>query len=133
MLALTSSKENQKIGDVEPINLRYQGYSSFYTRNYHHSQVCFEILNEKGKSKAKDCNLLAYMYARHNEKENAITTWCMALEKSKDNKIAKKALEYIRKQGRIINLMEDDFFDSIFPKEPFLIPFKLFGKLILIT
>ena len=45
--------------NIDPINLRYQGYSSFYTKNYHHSQVCFEILNKKGIIKAKDCNLLA--------------------------------------------------------------------------
>ena len=132
LLKLTNFPESQKIENINPINLHYQGYASFFTKNYHHSQMCFELLMDKGKLTSKECNLLAYMYSRHNEKENAISTWCLALEKNKNNKIAKKSLDYVRAQGREVNLIEDEFFDSNIPKQPFLIPLTLIGKLILI-
>lgn len=88
------------------------------------------IKREK-KLNSKDTNFLAFIYARHNEKEKAITTWCRTLEKKKNDRIAKNALDYLRQKGRDINLMDDEHFDSIHPKIPFLIPFGLILKFLL--
>lgn len=120
-------ENNKNINDI-----RYQGVASFFTKNYYHSQYCFEALNEKGLLTSSECNYLAFMYARHNEKEKAISTWCLALEKNKNNKSAKIALDYLRNQGREANLVEDDFFETISPKEPFAIPYRSIIKSIII-
>lgn len=112
------------IKNIDSYNLRYQAYSSFYTKNYHHSRFCLETLHEKNALKANDYNFLAYLYARHNEKDKAISTWCNALEKNKNNKLATKALSYVREKGSDISLIDDEFFDSVVPSEPFVIPIK---------
>ncbi|MBN2546785.1 MAG: hypothetical protein JXB50_13380 [Spirochaetes bacterium] len=128
ILSLTAfDKENLENNKIIT-DIRYQAIASFYTKNYYHSQYCFEALNEKGLLKSSECNYLAFMYARHNEKEKAISTWCLALEKDKNNKSAKIALDYLRNQGREANLIEDDFFEMITPKEPFKIPYRLIIK-----
>lgn len=127
-ILILTSFDVKKVEDISSIYLKYQAYSSFYSKNYHHAQMCLEILNEKNKLSSKDCNLLAYIYARRNEKDKAISTWCKALEKQKWNRLANKALEYIRSKGRDINLIEDEFFDSLIPKEPFLFPIKFLIK-----
>ena len=115
----------KNLRDNNVLLLKYEAYCSYHTKNYLHAQSYFEKLVESERSNSNDCNILAFLYARHNDKEKAITTWCLALEKNNKNSSAKKALNYIRDQGGSINLMEDDFFNSIAPREPFLIPFKL--------
>jgi len=120
----TVINEFKDIKNIDTYSLRYQVYSSFYTKNFNHSRMCLEILQEKNKLSAKDALYLAYIYARHNEKEKAIATWCYSLEKNKSTKIAKKALDYLRQKGRDINLMDDEYFDSITPPEPFILPLK---------
>jgi len=131
LLYLTSLEKYARINDSKVKDLKYQGYASFYTKNYRHSQMCFEILHEKKKCSSKDYNYLAYIYARHNDKDKAIQSWCMSLEKNKFNGIAKKALDYIRDLGREVNLMSDDYFEKLIPKEPYLLPIKLILKIIL--
>jgi hypothetical protein len=133
VLSLTVFNERENLNKISASLLRYQAYSSFFTKNYHHSQLCLELLKEKDAANSRDCNFLAFIYARHNEKEKAISAWCMALEKEKNNKTAKKALDYIRSKGREINFIEDEFFDAIKYKEPFLIPFGIILKAFLIA
>ena len=132
VLELTVFNEKQKVKDINFLNLKYQSYASFFTKNYHHSQMCLELLKEKGHLNSFDNNLLAYIYARHNKIDKAITEWCSAQEKNKNDKISKKSLEYLRNQGESINLRDDDFFDSVIPKEPFLIPIFSILKVIII-
>jgi len=124
VLSLTAFDELDKNIKINSQQLRYQAYSSNYTKNYRHAKMCLELLEEYHKMNDKDYNLLACLHARHNDKDKAISYWCMALEKNKYNKRAKKALDYIREKGREINLIEDDFFDNIFPKQPFYFPLK---------
>lgn len=131
VLEETVFDEKQKVEEINITCLKYQSYSSFFTKNYHHSQMCFELLKEKNKLKSYDNNLLAYIYARHNKIENAITEWCSAQEKNKNDKISKKALEYLRKKDESIDLREDEFFDTVIPKEPFLIPTDRIIKIII--
>lgn len=104
--------------------IKYQALSSFYLKNYYHSRKCYEILSDNGVAGYDDYNKLAYIYSRHNEKENAIIAWCKSLEKKKNNLPAKKALDYIKGQGREVNLIEDTFFEEITCREPAYIPFK---------
>jgi len=133
ILSLTAFDKENLENNKNITDIRYQGVASFYTKNYYHSQYCFEALNEKGLLKSIECNFLAFMYARHNEKEKAISTWCLALEKNKNNKSAKIALDYLRNQGREANLIEDDFFEMISPKEPFAIPYRSIIKVIIFS
>lgn len=136
VLELTVFNETKKVDEINSSNLKYQSSASFFTKNYHHSQMCLELLKEKNQLNYFDNNLLAYIYARHNKIDKAITEWCSAQEKYKNDKISKKALDYLRKQDDTVNLRDDDFFDSLIPKEPFLIPFfgifKVFILLILL-
>lgn len=118
------------------VKVRYQAYASFYTKNYYHSNYCFELLAKHNKLTSKDYNYIAFLHARHNEREKAISSWCIALEKNSRNKIAKKALDYLRDKGSDFILTEDDFFSIITPKEPFVFPIRFFLKIfsiILIT
>lgn len=94
--------------------------------------MCFEILLEKKSASSIDCDYLAYIYSRQNDREKAITSWCKALEINKNDKIAKKSLEYVRVNAKEINFSEDDYFEKILPREPFLIPFDFIFKLFLI-
>ena len=94
--------------------------------------MCFEILLEKKSASSIDCDYLAYIYSRQNDREKAITSWCKALEINKNDKIAKKSLEYVRINAKEINFSEDDYFEKILPKEPFLIPFNFIFKLALV-
>ncbi|MCG8572956.1 MAG: hypothetical protein MJB14_22715 [Spirochaetes bacterium] len=126
----------QFISDIDKIDtpsLRYQAKSSFFQKNFYHARMCIELLIEKRAAKADECNLLAHIYARHNEKEKAISAWCTALEIQKKNRHASKALEYIRQQGREVNLYEDELFDKLIPGQPFFLPFSFFFKLIAMT
>ncbi len=123
ILALTSFNERDK-KSLDPINVRYHGQCSFYTKNFHQAEICFELLKELNKLNKNDSNYMAYIYARHNEKDKAIASWCTALEKDRNNRIAKKALDYIRNKGRIINLIDDEYFDELVKKEPFIFPVK---------
>ena len=122
VLGLTIFDETKKGEDIKTFNLKYQSYASFFTKNYHHSQVCLELLKEKNQLNYFDNNLLAYIYARHNKIDKAITEWCSAQEKNKKDKVSKRALEYLRKQDDSVNLRDDDFFETVIPREPFLIP-----------
>ncbi len=124
LLSLTSLDKYSRVNESHASDLKYQGYSAFFTKNFRHAQMCFEILKDKSKCSSKDFNFLAYIYARHNEKDKAIQTWCLALEKNKFSSISKKALDYIRNKGRDINLIDDEYFDTLIPAEPFIIPLK---------
>lgn len=124
--------EKLKIEEINSTNLKYQSYASFFTKNYHHSEMCLELLKEKNKLNSYDNNLLAYIYARHNKIDSAITEWCSAQEKNKNDKISKKALEHLRKKEESIDLREDEFFDTVIPKEPFFIPTDHISKIIVI-
>ncbi len=112
----------------EPIKnkdrVKYQALSAFYMKNYYHARKCYEILADNKIANSDDYNKLAYIYSRHNEKENAIISWCKSSEKNKKNKVAESALNYIKNKGREINLIEDTFFEKISCKQPFFIPFK---------
>ena len=99
VLSLTLGKSNPKEDFFDPLLIRYEAYCSFYTKNYHHSQLSLESLKERNKLNSKDCTFLAYLYARHNEIDNAISTWCLSLEKNKSNRIAHEALNHLRKSG----------------------------------
>ncbi|HNZ27752.1 MAG TPA: hypothetical protein PLG34_07635 [Spirochaetota bacterium] len=124
ILSKTAFKIGGNIDKIDPEILRFQGVSSFYKKNYYHSKMCYEILQEKKRANSKDLNYLAYMYARHNEKEKALLTWCKALDIDGSNKIAKKSLDYLKEKGRDINLSEDEYFEKILPGEPFYIPVR---------
>lgn len=124
ILSKTAFKISGNIDKIDPEILRFQGLSSFYKSNYYHSKMCYEILQEKKCANETDLNYLAYMYARHNEKEKALLTWCKVLEVDDNNKSAKKSLDYLKEKGREINLSEDDFFEKILPGQPFYIPVK---------
>ncbi len=126
VLKETNFKFSRDIEKIDAVAVRYQAYSSFYTENYYHSKACFELLVEKKVATAKDCDFLAVVYARQNEKERAISSYCMALEISKNDGIAKKSLDYIRKNAKTLNLMEDGYFESLLPKGAFYIPIKQF-------
>jgi hypothetical protein len=117
---------------ADAVTLRYQGIASFFTRNYFHAQKCFESLAKSRHAIGKDTNYLAWIYARHNKKEDAITTWCKTLEIEKGNKLAAKALDYIRNKGRDLNLQEDEYFDTLIPARPAYIPVKKLLLLILL-
>lgn len=112
--------------------VKYQALSSFYLKNYYHSRKCYELLVKNQKANADDYTKIAYIYARHNEKENAIISWCKALELNKGQKVAKMALDHIKKKGREVSLIEDKYFEDISIKEPLLIPFKLIFRCFLI-
>jgi len=112
--------------------IRYQAYSSFWTENFYHSKACFELLVEKKVATSKDCDFLAVIYARQNEKEKAISNYCLALEINKNDNIAKKSLDYIRKNAKTLNLMEDAYFENLLPKAPFYIPLKQFFTFIIV-
>lgn len=128
ILKLTAFKITKNIDKISALDLRYQGLSSFYKDNYYHSKMCFEILLEKKSATSMDCNYLAYIYSRQNDRERAITTWCKALDINKKDKRAKKSLEYIRLNAKEINFSEDEYFEKVLPKAPFLIPFNLIFK-----
>ncbi len=132
VLELTVFDEKKKVEDIEILYLKYQSRASFYTKNFHHSQFCLELLKEKKSLGSFDNNLLAYIYARHNKIDKAITEWCSAQEINKNDKISKKALDYLRNRDESINLRDDDFFDSVIPKEPFFIHFNKIIKSIFI-
>lgn len=129
VLKLTNFTEKNLPKNMVPI--RYQAYTSFYTKNYRHSEYCFDILKENNKLLSKDHNYIAFMHARHNEKDKAISEWCLALEKDNSNKNAKYALDYIRSKAKEINLMEDEYFDNVMPKEPSIMPIKTISIFIL--
>ncbi|HOV13668.1 MAG TPA: hypothetical protein PK771_05240 [Spirochaetota bacterium] len=133
ILKLTAFKISKNIDKINTLDLRYQGLSSFYKDNFYHSKMCFEILIEKKTATSLDCDYLAYIYSRQNDREKAIATWCKALEVNKNDTIAKKALEYIRINAKEINFSEDDFFEKLLPKEPFLIPFNFITKLLIVS
>lgn len=120
ILEITSDYKNDK--KINRVNIRYQALSSFYLKNFHHSKICLETIKDNFQLSKIESNILAYLYARRNEKEKAITTWCTTLEKKSSNKTAQRALDYIRNKGRDLNLMDDEYFDSIKPAEPFLLP-----------
>ncbi|MBP7553804.1 MAG: hypothetical protein KA885_10295 [Spirochaetes bacterium] len=124
ILSKTAFKIGGNIDKIDPEILRFQGISSFYKTNYYHSKMCYEILQEKSCANDTDLNYLAYMYARHNEKEKALLAWCKVLEIDRNNKIAKKSLDYLKEKGREINLSEDEYFEKILPGQPFYIPVK---------
>ena len=104
--------------------IRVQALSAFYMKNYYHARKCYELLLEHKVANADDQNKLAYIYSRHNEKENAIIAWCRANELHKNNPIATKALDYIKQKGREVNLIEDQFFEKLSCTPPLFIPFK---------
>ena len=124
VLASTAFTVTKNAKNVDPDILRYQGISSFYKNNLYHSKMCFELLSESSGVKSNDFVYLAFMHARQNEKEKAISAWCKSLENNKNNKYASKALNYIRNKGKEINLMEDSAIEDFIPKEPALIPYK---------
>lgn len=104
--------------------IKFQALSAFHIKNYYHARKCYEILSANNSASADDYNKLAYIYSRHNEKENAIISWCKALEKDRSNRVASKALEYVRNQGREINLIEDTYFEKLTCRLPLYIPFS---------
>ena len=122
VLAETAFTVSRNSTVTDPDTLRYQGVASFYKQNYYHSKMCFEMLTESNGVKADDFLYLAFMQARQNEKEKAISSWCRCLELNKHNKYAGNALNYIRSKGRELNLAEDPFFDSAVPPPPIRIP-----------
>jgi len=132
VLKLTTFKISKDINKINTHDLRYQAVSSFYKDNFYHSKMCFEILLEKNEAIASDCNYLAYIYSRHNEREKAISTWCKALDINRNNKIAKTCLEYIRVNAKEINFSDDEFFEKNLPKPPFLIPLKFIFRFFII-
>lgn len=121
LLELTSFNEEELKTNFDFLKVRYQAYASFHTKNFFHSQHCFEILKKNNKLTSNDYNYIAFLHIRHNEREKAITNWCLALEKNKTNKTARKALDALRKKGSSI-ILTDDFFEEVTPKEPFKIP-----------
>lgn len=131
ILKLTAFKLNKNIDKIDTLDLRYQALASFYKKNFYHSKMCFEILEEKGSARSLDCNYLAFIHSRQNDREKAITSWCKALEIDKNDKVAKKSLEYVRINGREINFAEEDYFEKLLPKEPFLIPFSFITKMLI--
>ena len=132
VLKETNFKFSRDIEKIDADAIRYQAYSSFLTENFYHSKACFELLVEKKVAKSRDCDFLAVIYARQNEKEKAISSYCMALEIKKNDNIAKKSLDYIRKNAKTLNLMEDAYFENILPKAPFYIPLKQFFIFIMV-
>jgi hypothetical protein len=95
--------------------------------------MCLELLQEKETASSEDYNHLAFIYSRHNEKEKVISSYCKALEKSRSNKRAKKALDYIRRQSGEINFSEDEYFEKILKKEPFFVPVSLSIKIFIMA
>lgn len=124
VLAETAFTVSRNSKDTDPDTLRYQGVASFYKQNYYHSKMCFEMLTESKGVHADDFLYLAFMQARQNEKEKAISSWCQCLEMNKHNKLAGIALNYIRSKGRDLNLAEDPFFDTTVPPPPMFIDYK---------
>ena len=124
VLSETAFAVSRNSKETDPDTLRYQGVASFYKQNYYHSKMCFEMLAESKGVKANDFLYLAFMQARQNEKEKAISSWCRCLELNKHNKLAGKALNYIRAKGRDLNLAEDPFFDTTVPPPPMFIKYK---------
>jgi len=133
VLKLTIFPLNRNIDKIDDEKIRYQGLCSIFKKNFYHAKLCYEILDEKKSANYKDYNTLAFLYSRHNDKEKVLLSLCKAIEKNKNNKLAKKALDYIREKGRELNIGEDTFFDKLLPKEPFLIPFGLILKIFIIT
>ncbi len=124
LLQATAFKESANAKKIGLIQLRYQTYCSFYTKNFYHAKLCLDILIEKKKMCSDDFVLLAFIHIRRNDKEKAINALCDALDLNHNNKNAKNTLNYIREQGRELSLGEDEFFDKLIPKEPFLIPVR---------
>jgi len=113
--------------------LKVQGKCSFYKKNYYHAKKCFELLNEGKKISSVESNMLAYIYSRHNKKEESILALCKTLELKKNDKIASRVLNYIKFKGRDLNLSEDTFFDALIPIEPVFISFsKIFFSLFIV-
>lgn len=118
--------------DVDRDKIHYQAYVSYFQKNFFHSQKCLEILQERNIINSEESCLLAFLYARHNEKENAILMWCSSLELNKNNSLSSKALDYIKDQGRDLNLFEDDFFHKPVIREPLRIPYRIITLVVLI-
>lgn len=132
ILKFTVFNLNRNIDKIDPDKIRYQGICSIFKKNFYHAKMCYELLDEKGSANYKDYNILAFLYSRHNDKEKVLLNLCKAIEKNKNNKLAKKTLDYIREKGREINIGEDPFFDRLLPKEPFLIPFGSIFRIFII-
>ncbi len=93
VLENTVFDETKKVEEIVTTCLKYQSYASFFTKNYHHSQMCLELLKEKSNLTYIENNLLAYIYARHNKIDKAITEWCSAQEKNKNDKMSLEGFE----------------------------------------
>lgn len=132
ILKLTVFNLNRNIDRIDSTYIRYQGICSIFKKNFYHAKMCIELLEEKGEINSKDYEILAFLYARHNDKEKVLLSLCKALEKNKNNKNAKKVLDYIRDKGRELNIGEDPFFDRLMPKEPFFIPFNFSLRILII-
>lgn len=104
--------------------IRAHALAAFHLESYFDARKHYELLVKRHKATPMDYIRLAYIYARHNQKENAIISWCKALEINKRQKIAKKILAHIKEKGREIGLFEDDYIRKISTKQPVFIPFK---------
>jgi hypothetical protein len=104
--------------------IRAHAVAAFYLESYFDARKHYEILVKRHKATAMDYVRLAYIYARHNQKENAIISWCKALEINKRQKIAKNILAHIKEKGREIGMFEDDYIRKVSTKRPIFIPFK---------
>lgn len=133
ILQHTTIKFSDKLENIDTIALKYQARCSFFKSDFYHAKSVLEILEQKNEMGALESNMYAFICARRNEKEQAISNWCKALELKKNDKMARDALDYIKSRGREIDLAGDEYFDRVRPGPPFLIPYKPIISIVVVT